>query len=641
MRKLTFTVLILLINNLLFSQNDTILIDEVYINSSRVPVLYSETSRIISVIPNEKIRLAPVENLQDILKYVSGVDIRERGAEGVQADVSIRGGSFEQALILLNGVKVNDPQTGHHNLNIPIDIESIDRIEILEGSSARIYGQNAFSGAINIITNSENKSSVKLNSFYGSNELYKLSFTANLTSDRLKQQLSVGTKASDGYTENTDFNQNNLYYNGKINTKYGFLALQAGYTEKNFGANSFYSLKYPKQYEEISSYLASLQYIKGGNRLKLKSLYFWKRHLDYFLLDRDDPSLFENNHLTDVFGSEYSVIYNSKLGKTALSIEYRSENLLSSSMGNDLDKPVAVKNRNAQYSKEYTRNVFSVSLEHSYTVKKMVFAGGAITNWNNDFGFGAYPGLDFTYKLNSSLNLIASINASFRTPSFTELFYFDGVSKGSIDLKPEEALSYELGTKFKNKNFKSQVVFFYRKGSNIIDWVKPFNNPEAYWTAKNISDLNTAGFELSNVYNSKSKKSFIRTINFSYTFLNQEMEENNVYSSRYVFDYLKHKASLSILHKISKTVWASWQINAQDREGGFTVYNMENLEYTDEIINYDFYTLVNAKVSWQTKYFMLYTSVNNLFNVDYYDFGNLEMPARWFKIGLKAKLSLN
>ncbi|MCK4631428.1 MAG: TonB-dependent receptor, partial [Bacteroidales bacterium] len=114
-------------------QIDTVEIKEIVVSGQRSPSIHSELNRVVTVIRKEQIRNAPVQSLQEILEYAVNIDVRQRGNFGVQADISIRGGSFEQTLILLNGIKINDPQTGHHNLNIPIDINSIERIEILEG----------------------------------------------------------------------------------------------------------------------------------------------------------------------------------------------------------------------------------------------------------------------------------------------------------------------------------------------------------------------------------------------------------------------------------------------------------------------------------------------------------------------------
>ena len=149
------------------AQTDTIQIDDIQVLSSRVPTLSSETARVIYTIEKDEINALPVHSLQDLIEYASNVDVRQRGTEGVQADISIRGGNFEQTLILLNGFKMNDVQTGHHNMNLPVDIESIEKIEILQGPGNRIFGINAYSGAINFITNTETAKRLKLSLFVG------------------------------------------------------------------------------------------------------------------------------------------------------------------------------------------------------------------------------------------------------------------------------------------------------------------------------------------------------------------------------------------------------------------------------------------------------------------------------------------
>ncbi len=317
-----------------------------------------------------------------------------------------------------------------------------------------------------------------------------------------------------------------------------------------------------------------------------------------------------------------------------MNIEYRKEKLLSSSMGEDLDEEIKVKDRDASYSKKYGRDVLALSLEHSYTVKKLNIAGGIIANWSNDFGLGYYPGIDFNYKINSTLRLIASANTSFRTPSFTELLYVSSTSLGNADLKPEEAVSYEIGTKYNKGILKAGVVYFYRKGGNIIDWVKPINDANSPWLAKNISELNTSGFELnfSALPVKQNENSFIKVLNFSYTYLSQEANTLTDFDSRYVLDYLKHKAVVGLQHKIYKNLSAAWQISLQDREGGFSDF------VSSELVDYDLYSTVNTKISWTNKFAVVYFDVNNLFDVEYYDFGNISMPGRWLKIGAKFTL---
>src|ERR1035437_662256 len=137
-------------------------LDEVEVSAQRTPVAFSQVARIASVISKEEIEAAPVQSIQDLLEYALSVDVRQRGPNGVQADISVRGGSFDQTLILLNGISISDPQTGHHSLNLPVSLQNIQRIEILEVPAARVFGPNAFSVAITIITTPEGPTQLKV-----------------------------------------------------------------------------------------------------------------------------------------------------------------------------------------------------------------------------------------------------------------------------------------------------------------------------------------------------------------------------------------------------------------------------------------------------------------------------------------------
>ena len=129
-------------------------IEEIEVHGLRSPDIYSRESRLVEVITRQKIGSLPAENINSLLKYISGVDVRQRGAEGIQTDISLRGGTFDQVMVLLNGINITDSQTGHHNFNLPVSLQQVERIEVLKGPASRIYGPNAFSGAINIVTKS-------------------------------------------------------------------------------------------------------------------------------------------------------------------------------------------------------------------------------------------------------------------------------------------------------------------------------------------------------------------------------------------------------------------------------------------------------------------------------------------------------
>ena len=137
------------------------MLDDVEVTGSRAPLALGQAARMVTVLSREEIQAAPVQSINDLLKYTVGVDVRQRGPIGAQTDVSIRGGTSEQITILLNGINICDPQTGHNAFDFPCDISDIERIEVLEGPAGRVYGTSSLLGAINIVTKSGERREVR------------------------------------------------------------------------------------------------------------------------------------------------------------------------------------------------------------------------------------------------------------------------------------------------------------------------------------------------------------------------------------------------------------------------------------------------------------------------------------------------
>lgn len=141
-------------------------LDEVQITGSRAPLTARQSAKIVEVISRDEIRRAEAQTINDVLKLATGVDVRQRGGFGVQTDISINGGTFDQITILLNGMPLTSPQTGHNAADLPVALDDIERIEILEGASARVFGSSAFNGAINIVTTSALEASKRAGARY-------------------------------------------------------------------------------------------------------------------------------------------------------------------------------------------------------------------------------------------------------------------------------------------------------------------------------------------------------------------------------------------------------------------------------------------------------------------------------------------
>ena len=257
-------------------------LDEVTVTAARVETPLAQSARLVTVITKAQIEQAPVQSLQELLVYAAHIDVIQRGGHGVQADISIRGGSADQTAILLNGINLTNPHTGHYNLDLPVNLSDIERIEIIHGPSALIYGSGAFSGGINIITKKEIDARVYANAEAGMHNLWRGDVRGAAEIGRTRNSLSAGYQSSDGYIPHSDYRMHNLLWQTRWNAREdAYLDVQLGYNNKHYGANTFYSAKFPNQYERTSAYMATL---KGsfGQTLRVIPILYWSRHYDRF-----------------------------------------------------------------------------------------------------------------------------------------------------------------------------------------------------------------------------------------------------------------------------------------------------------------------------------------------------------------------
>jgi len=618
-------------------------LDEIEVSARRAPVGYSQVARMVSVIDREQIETAPAASIQDLLEYVLGVDIRQRGTYGIQADVSVRGGSFDQTLILLNGINLSDPQTGHHNLNLPVSLKSIKRIEVLQGPAARVYGPNAFSGAINLITEPGDNQSLDLDVVLGEHKLSDITTSANLKSGSLSSYISFNRAASDGYIENTDFDTYNFFYQGQINTRPGLFDVQLGYSQKAFGANSFYSPEYPEQFEKIKTTFASVRMQTGG-KVHFTPAIYWRRHQDRFELFRDEaPDWYteHNYHLTDVYGVNLNTWFSSSLGKTAFGAEFRSENIWSNKLGEDMDEKIGVPGEAGHFfTKSHSRTTVSYFAEHTVFLKRFTASAGAMVNWISDLNLDwhIYPGIDLGYQISDQMKVFGSINKSLRMPTFTDLYYNGPTNKGNPDLKPEKSTTFEGGFKYSGPWMKSEIAYYHRIGEDLIDWVR--ESEEFLWETRNLTKIVADGIETTlnfDLPQALGREIFLRRLGLSYAFNQLDKGESN-YLSNYNLDHLKHKLVIDLDHRIWKSISASWMFRFQDRQGNYARF--ADTEYVGEQ-SYEPFWLTDVKVAYRSKALQVYLTVSNLFDETYVDLGNVKQPGRWLSAGIKYKLQFN
>lgn len=600
-----YLVPLLLAASTLYGQPDsTRLLQDVVIQSNRIQTGFDETAASVIVISAKEIKQAPALSVPDLLHNYAGVDIRQRGANGVQADAGIRGSTFDQVLILINGIKISDQQTGHHSLNLPVDIENIERIEILKGPAARIFGQNAFAGAINIITKTPDSNQLKVQAIGGDFGLGGFRLSAGMVNEKVSHYLSASHDFADGYKYNTDYKISNFFYQSKTDTKQGKLGILAGYTDRDFGANGFYANSaYEDQRESVQTSLAALTFqTQPKQKISLTHRLYWRRNFDDYIFNWKNPTAYRNIHLNNTVGYELNSSITNKLGVTGLGLDVSQLWLRSSNLG------------------DHKRTVATLFAEHRFIWLNDKFSAtpGIQLNYYSDFGTNLFPGIDVGYSISNAIKLFGNVGYTYRVPTYTDLYYNDPANLGNPDLQPEYAISYEAGVKlFQASNLHIQASYFLRDGNQIIDWTK--QNETDPWQVENLINVVMSGLDLNFEWRPANLPI---ELSGGYTFIDAEKETDLQYS-RYALENLNNQVVVGLRIRYTKHLVHSINYRYCDRE------------------NLDDYNVVDTRLTWQSKTWGAFADVTNVFDEFYKETNLVTMPGRWFKIGLSYQLVTN
>src|SRR5690606_14160308 len=420
------------------TQQDTTALGEVTVTSSRIALPFKENSRTISIISSEHIKNSAATNLADLLQQEAGIDIRRRGTAGMQADLYIPGRSFDQYILLIDGIKMDDAQTGHHTMNAALPMEVIERIEIIKGSAARVFGQNAFTGAINIVTKKTTENTVSANLEAGSYNQLNASVTTASNLENSSHIVHVSRLTSDGYRYNTDYDNSNYFIKSTFNKKGQAIDMITNFSERKFGANGFYaSPSAINQYEETQNSLIGFSTQFTSEKWQITPRIYWKRNQDEYVFNRLNPPAYRNLHITDKIGAEVNTSYTSSLGVTGFGVDMSKIYLRSNNLG------------------DRNRFMTTLFLEHRFQLAsdQLDITPGVAVTYFSDFKFHAFPGIDIGYRLNDHLKVYGNIGYTYRIPTYTDLYYTDPTTDGNPNLKPEEALSQEIGIKYFTPTF--------------------------------------------------------------------------------------------------------------------------------------------------------------------------------------------
>lgn len=609
MKKYVLIIASILLSFFGYSQEaEPIELDKLVISVQRLDLPFSNQARSIELVSKLDIQNNEPRSLNELLQMVPGVDIRQRGVHGVQADLSIRGGTFEQAVVLINGIKLFDPQTGHHLMNVPVHPADIERIEVIKGPSSRLYGLNAYAGAINIVTKKSKQTEGQVGLRVGDFGRIEGQGSVNLSKGRFNQYVGLSHSQSDGYRYNTDYTISNAFLQSSLELENGELQLTAGYTDRDFGANGFYgNTSFVDQYETVQTAIASLAYKTNVGQWKINPSISWRNNKDNWQFLRSNPSLFQNFHTSNVFNGIVQSSRPTGLGLLGLGAEYNYLHLKSSNLKDD------------NGDGKHTRQQLSVFLEHRFIMAndRLSITPGIMVLHVSDFDTEYFPGLDMGYRLSDKLNAFGNIGWTTRLPSYTDLYYQDRANIGNPDLQEERAFTSELGLKYSTDKFQFQTSVFNRRSYDQIDWILTPVDTVEKWRPDNFNKVNYTGLEVSGRVDVPVK--FVKSVRVGYTYIDAafNLDDNNIVS-RNQLEHLRHQVIVNPVFGL----------------GNFTCSIVGKYNDRTSLENYGVF---DGTLRYQLNKLMLSVQVQNIFDESYRESNLVYMPGRWASVGVQYR----
>ncbi|WP_313503254.1 TonB-dependent receptor plug domain-containing protein [Kaistella carnis] len=588
-------------------------LEEVIIQGNRLQTPFNEATRDIQIITQKQIQNLPAKSLNEVLSYISGVDIRQRGPFGTQTDISIDGGTSEQTIVLINGVKMIDAQSAHNMMNIPVPLSAVDHIEVIRGAAARIYGINALTGAVNIVTKKGKNSSISADIQAGSSFKSKDEgdgsgiyggISAELTgvygTENQSQLFSVAQSDYNGQRYNSAAKNTRLFYTGHyaFNTNNSIQAM-AGYARNRFGANGFYAAPGDVNSEEhTDSSVFSLSSKHTFGNFTISPRISDRYGEDDYRYYKDDLSKGRSVHFTNALMLELNSSLATAIGIFGFGVESRLERINSSNIG------------------QHQRDNHGIYAELKTNIgQKLRGTVGVYGNYNTDFGYQLYPGLDVAYLLNDYWKISTSIGSGQRIPSFSDLYLNQRPGNiGNKLLQPENAWNYEGNLQYNKGNMQFKTGYFYRNITDFIDWVR--DNPSQPYSPSNLGNNKMQGFygRLQQDFNLSENQALGYDV--SYNYLNPTLETSGDKQSKYTLESLKHQFVAGIHYQIN-----DFSFHLKDR------WLKRELG--------DSYHVADVRLNCKLQKFLVYTEATNIFNADYKEAGAVPMPTRWLSLGVK------
>jgi vitamin B12 transporter len=451
---------------------DTVRVEVVSRVSAAMPV----STRGVQVIDRAVLAALPVRSVTEALHLALGADPMPRSR--AQADLALRGSSYEQVLVLVDGVRVGDPQTGHFHLDLAVPLDQIERIEVLRGAASALYGAEAVGGVVNVVTRRAGEGGVSLRAEHGTFATSVLAGTLRAALGGAMLDVAGEHDRSDGHRPGTDHRISQARAALQAPIAGRTLRAQVAHAARDFGADGFYA-PFPS-YEETRTSTVGIDWLGSpatarGVDVRLSH----RQHDDDFVLCRDDPSFYRNLHTSRVTGAE--VVGRTAIGGVRLAggASGALESLRSETLG-DRDE-----SRGAVFGEAVAEPRSDV-----------VVTAGLRGDWHSEYGAVAAPSLAAAWWASPAIRFRASLDRGIRAPTWTERFYRDPSNVGSPDLRPERAWSADFGAEVAPAPaIRLAAAVWARDADGLIDWVRPSGTGEP-WTSRNVARARFAGTEL-------------------------------------------------------------------------------------------------------------------------------------------------
>ena len=566
--------------NLIQAQAETMIV-----LGSATPVPLAESPRPVEVLPLKAMQLA-AESPQDVLRQDSSIFLEERGGGGGQADIVLQGGSFEQTLVLLNGFRINDAQTAHHNLDLPVPMEAMKSIEVLEGAGSTLHGVDALSGVVDFLTAAPERDSLRLRVGEGSFQANEESLLAGATRGKWSGRATAERNFSEGFMADRDYRNEDASAENWWASPLGLTDVLLAGSDRSFGANQFYGA-YPS-WERTKSWFGGVRQEIGQHT---NAAFAFRRHTDEFVLFRSAPSIYENNHVDGSWQANLGHTINlAKASALLLGLEADGDSIRSNNLGDH------ARNRGAGYV-DFDLHPAATRWSFSAGAREEIFSGGALAVFS--------PQMAGSLRMAQRWKLRASGGYGFRIPTYTDLYYSDPTTIGNANLKPESAWSGNAGADWNaSDKLTLRIGGFYSKQHDTIDYVRA--NSSQRWQAANLNGLQFVGGEATVNWIPTRTQS----VRMSWTGLKGARGALHGLQSVYVFNYPVNNVQAS---------WTSVFPHA---------ITMTHLVQIAQRYQQTVYPVWNATLARDAGRVRPYLRLTNLSNTGYQEIGGVNMPSR-------------